>query len=95
MSTYVLIFRQQERHLGIARNRRTRRHLPIPNGKPVNVHIYNVSKLDDGQVEVLYHVLVSGKPVAAVTAASDMRLVTDEEVVKELGYKVVTKAERK
>lgn len=68
----------------------------MPNGKPVNVHIYNVSKLDDERkVEVLYHVLVSGQPVAAVTAARDMKLVSDEEASKALGYPVLTKAERK
>lgn len=46
-------------------------------------------------MEILYHVLVSGQPVAAVTAASDMRLVSDEEVATELGFPILTKAERK
>lgn len=89
--------RQQERHLGIAKRpkRQTPTKFPAEN-KPVNVYIHNIAKNEEtNEVEVLYHVLVSGKPVAAVTAASDMRLVTDEEVSTELGFPIRTKAERK
>lgn len=76
--------------------KRTKRNpKPLSNGKPVNVHIYNISKHNDNEVEVIYHVLVSGHPVVATTAASDMRLVSDEEVASELGYPILTKAERK
>lgn len=90
----ISIPRQQERHLGI--NNRRKRTLQEGN-EPVNVYIHNLAKSKNGdeKIEVLYHVSVSGKPVDAVTAASDMKLVTDDEVVKELGYPFVVKAERK
>lgn len=60
------------------------------------MYIHNVAKSKNGEenIEVLYHVSVSGKPVDAITAASDMKLVTDDEVMKELGYPFVVKAER-
>lgn len=60
------------------------------------MYIHNVAKSKNGEekIEVLYHVSVSGKPVDAITAAADMTLVTDEEVMKELGYPFVVKAER-
>lgn len=38
---------------------------------------------------------VSGQPVPASTAAEDMRLVSDEEVIEEIGYPFLIKAERK
>lgn len=84
--------RQQERHLGI--NKRKKRALH--SNDPVNVYIHNVAKSQNGEekIEVLYHVSVSGKPVDAITAAADMKLVTDEEVTQELGYPFLVKAER-
>lgn len=85
--------RQQERHLGI-NNRKKREADPV--NEPVDVFIHNVAKSvnDEEKIEVLYHVSVSGKPVDASTAAADMGLVSDEEVVQELGYPFLVKAER-
>lgn len=62
--------------------------------KPVNVYIHEIFKTPE-KIEVLYHVTVQGKPVLATTAADDMTLVTDDEVVDALGYPFVIKAERK
>lgn len=45
--------------------------------------------------EIIYSVFVAGKPVLATTAAKDMELVTDEEVVHVLELPISTKAERK
>ena len=61
--------------------------------RPVSVYIHEINKQND-QIQVLYHVEMRGKPVDANTAADDMRLVSDEEVVQELGYPFVIKAER-
>lgn len=62
------------------------------------MYIHNIAKSPingDKKIEVLYHVAVSGQPVPASTAAEDMRLVSDEEVIEELGYPFLIKAERK
>ncbi|XP_046395025.1 uncharacterized protein LOC124162505 [Ischnura elegans] len=48
---------------------------------------------DVEELELVYSVHVGGRAVPAKTAAEDMRLVTDEEAARELGYTVVTKAE--
>ena len=88
--------RQQEKHLGITN--RTKREVPTSKDKPVKVYIHEVAKSPSNgnhTIEVLYHVTVSGRPVPANTAADDMRLVSDEEVVEELGYPFLIKAERK
>ncbi|KAF5305934.1 hypothetical protein FQR65_LT07545 [Abscondita terminalis] len=85
--------RQQERHLGI--NSRMKRSISTID-KPVTVYIIKVSKSPingDKKIEVLYHVSVSGQPVSATTAAADMSLVSDEEVINELGYPFIIKAE--
>ncbi|KAK5644004.1 hypothetical protein RI129_007849 [Pyrocoelia pectoralis] len=85
--------RQQERHLGISARSKRAIHNP---DKPVNVYIIKISKSPingEEKVEVLYHVSVAGHPVAATTAAADMHLVSDEEVVNELGYPFIIKAE--
>lgn len=37
---------------------------------------------------------MGGRPVPARTAAHDMHLLADSEVVAELGYPITTKAER-
>lgn len=61
------------------------------------MHIHDIAKSPpDGQetIEVLYHVTVAGKPVPAITAAADMKLVSDEEVTNELGFPFIVKAER-
>lgn len=65
--------------------------------KPVNVYIHQVDPKNlDGnkEIEVLYHVAVSGKPVSAITAVADMSLISDEEVRQELGFPTLIKAER-
>lgn len=64
-------------------------------GRDVYVRVHNVTVTDDGNLELVYSVRVAGKPILAVTAATDMRLVSDKEVIAELGYPVLTKAERK
>lgn len=91
-----MIFRQQEKHLGITN--RTKRDSPKPTlDDPVNVYIHDIAKIPvngEEKIEVLYHVSVAGKPVPAVTAAEDMSLVSDEEVQVELGYPFIVKAER-
>lgn len=77
-------------------NNRTKRDSQVKE-KPVNVYIHDIAKTPSNgveNIEVLYHVSVSGKPVPAITAAADMNLVSDEEVVTELGYPFVIKAER-
>nr|CAI5863774.1 unnamed protein product [Callosobruchus analis] len=82
--------RQHERHLGIGY--RLKRY---SKEEPVQVHIHKLDKSaehGDEQVEVLYQVSVSGKPVPAVTAANDMNFVTDEEVQEVLGYPFFIKA---
>lgn len=49
----------------------------------------------NNQTEIVYSVIVGGKPVLASTAADDMRLVKLEEVVRIMENDVVLKAERK
>ncbi|XP_022903156.2 uncharacterized protein [Onthophagus taurus] len=97
--------RQQEKHLGINRNKRdldleqfneTNNKLIDTKDKPVKVYIHNVEKSPingDEKIEVLYHVSVSGQPIPANTAADDMALISDEEVIQELGYPFLIKAE--
>lgn len=46
------------------------------------------------QTEILYSVYMSGKPVLAVTAADDMKLISEDEVVKIFENSVFLKAER-
>ncbi|KAK9872170.1 hypothetical protein WA026_016223 [Henosepilachna vigintioctopunctata] len=85
--------RQQERHLGINNKRKKRK---TGKDKPVNVYIHQVDKKNlNGvkEVEILYHVAVSGKPIAAKTAVDDMRLISDDEVRQELGFPILIKAE--
>lgn len=77
--------RQQSQHLGITKKRRDSRDVAV------SLHNYTAST---SGLELVYSVRVSGKLVPAVTAAGDMRLLTDKEVVAELGYPLVTKAER-
>lgn len=57
------------------------------------VSLHNATTTPTG-LELVYSVRVSGKLVPAPTAAGDMRLLTDKEVTAELGYPLVTKAER-
>lgn len=47
------------------------------------------------QTEIIYSVIVNGKPVLASTAAQDMRLVKIDEVIKIMENGVVLKAERR
>lgn len=55
----------------------------------------DVSVDKNNQTEIIYSVIVGGKPVLASTAAQDMRLVKLDEVVKIMESDVVLKAERK
>jgi hypothetical protein len=60
----------------------------------VTVYVHNKTSKNTDELELLYTVHVAGKPVLAVAAAEDMKLVSNTEVTAELGYPVVTKAER-
>lgn len=99
----ISLSRHQEFHLGLQStsdytlNRSTIRSTYLSRKRRdyrdiVTVHIHNVSNND--ALSILYSVKVSGVPVLATTAAHDMKLVSDAEVVAELGYPVLTKAER-
>lgn len=44
--------------------------------------------------EIIYSVFVAGKPVLATTAAKDMELLSNEEVIHVLELPFTTKAER-
>lgn len=46
------------------------------------------------QTEIVYSVIVGGKPVLAVTAADDMQFVSRDEAIKVMENDVVLKAER-
>lgn len=73
------------------RSRRARDH-QIPDH--VTVYVHNKTSKNTDELELLYTVHVAGKPVLAVTAAEDMKLVSNTEATAELGFPVVTKAER-
>lgn len=47
------------------------------------------------QTELIYSVFVNGRPVLAVTAANDMKLVSESEVSTVMGKEIFMKAERK
>lgn len=47
------------------------------------------------QTELIYTVLVNGRPVLATTAAKDMELVSEVEAVNTLGKAIYMKSERK
>jgi len=47
------------------------------------------------QTELIYTVLVNGRPVLATTAAKDMELVSETEAVNTLGKAIYMKSERK
>lgn len=62
--------------------------------------VIDTNKIDvpidkSNQTEIIYSVIVGGKPVLASTAADDMRLVKMDEVVKIMENDIVLKAERK
>ncbi|XP_049835791.1 uncharacterized protein LOC126281163 [Schistocerca gregaria] len=89
--------RQQERHLGLGNA-----SAPAPAGRlrrapagPVSVRLLEAAPLagDDAPLRLVYAVSVGGRPVPAVAAAYDMRLLSDAEVSAELGMPVLTKAE--
>lgn len=91
--------RHQEHHLGLNGNwnKSSLRSQQIFRQKrddrdKVTVHIHNVT--NDQALKILYSVKVSGHPVLATAAAHDMKLVSDAEVVAELGFPILTKAER-
>lgn len=50
---------------------------------------------EKNQTEIIYSVIIGGKPVLASTAAEDMRLVENDEVTKILENEILLKAERK
>jgi hypothetical protein len=95
-----IYYRQQEHHFGInnvtlaaqLKLRRVRDHRIQDR---VVVHVHNRTSKNTDELELVYTVHVGGKPVLAVAAAEDMKLVSNTEVTAELGYPVITKAERK
>jgi hypothetical protein len=60
----------------------------------VTVHMHNKTSKHTDELTLLYTVHVAGQPVLALAAAEDMKLVSSEEVTAELGYPIITKAER-
>lgn len=60
----------------------------------MKAHIFNVTQMGN-DVGIIYAVTVGGKPIPAITAANDMRLMTASEVIAELGHPILSKAERK
>lgn len=60
----------------------------------VIVYVHNKTLKNADELQLLYTVYVAGKPVLALAAAEDMKLVSNTEVTAELGYPVITKAER-
>jgi hypothetical protein len=56
--------------------------------------VHNRTSENSDELVLLYTVHVAGQPVLAHTAAEDMKLVSSTEVTAELGYPVITKAER-
>lgn len=55
----------------------------------------NTDKINPAnQTEIVYSVIVGGKPVLAVTAADDMQFVSRDEAIKIMENDVVLKAER-
>ncbi|XP_073998995.1 uncharacterized protein isoform X2 [Rhodnius prolixus] len=84
--------RQQERHLSGKNGEEKRRE----RREAVWVKVHRVSGVGGSGVEALelvYTVLVGGRPVSAKVAANDMRFVSQQEVVTLLGFPVLTKAE--
>jgi len=62
----------------------------------VSIHNATASgRTDARDVGLVYSVSVGGQSVPAVNAAADMRFLTLSEVSAELGYPILTKAERK
>nr|XP_018897058.1 PREDICTED: uncharacterized protein LOC109030516 [Bemisia tabaci] len=62
--------------------------------RDVSVRVHNLrSAPGTGSLELVYSVRVAGRPVLALAAARDMRLVSEGEATSELGYPVETKAE--
>lgn len=61
---------------------------------PVDSNKIDVSIDKSNQTEIIYSVIVNGKPVLASTAAEDMRLVKLDEVEKIMEKDIVLKAER-
>lgn len=61
----------------------------------IDTNKIDVSFDKNNQTEIVYSVIVGGKPVLASTAAEDMRLVKLEEVVRLMENDIVLKAERK
>lgn len=82
-------YRQQSQHLGQTKKRRDSREVSV------TLHNATATVSRHGQaLSLVYSVRVAGKLVPAATAAGDMCLLSDKEVVAELGYPLVTKAER-
>ncbi|KAK6637632.1 hypothetical protein RUM44_008054 [Polyplax serrata] len=78
--------RRQENYFG-SNDRKDRKMSQI-----VRAHIVNVTKIGN-DVGLIYSVTMAGRPVPAVTAANDLRLMTVNEVIAELGHPILTKAE--
>lgn len=93
--------RQQERHLGLddesKSGKKTRGDsLKRDRREAVSVKVHKVSAGGVGgtALELIYTVRVAGKAVDAEVAAQDMKLVNVGEMTSQLGFPVLTKAER-
>lgn len=64
-------------------------------GEVIDADKIEVAMDRSNHTEIIYSVIVGGKPVLASTAAEDMRLLKLEEVVKIMENDIVLKAERK
>lgn len=103
---YEIIFNDSRKHRGkkfhktnqnVMQKVRVTIH-DLVNGDQDDRHI-DTNKIDvpieKNQTEIIYSVIIGGKPVLASTAAEDMRLVKNDEVAKILENEIFLKAERK
>lgn len=103
---YEILFRSEDRNK--SRKLKTKSNQNFMQKVIVTIHnlshgddeVIDTNKIDvpfdkSNQTEIIYSVIVGGKPVLASTAADDMRLVKMGEVVKIMENDIVLKAERK
>ena len=91
--------RARERKLKSNQNFMRKVTVMIHNLAHGEVDSIDINKIDvpfdkNNQTEIIYSVIVGGKPVLASTAAEDMRLVNVEEVVRIIENDILLKAER-
>lgn len=99
---YEIVFKSDDKN----KSKRLKSHQNFMQKVTVMIHnligdedIIDSNKIDipidkNNQTEIIYSVIVGGKPILASTAAEDMRLVKLDEVVKIMENDIVLKAER-